>query len=52
MASNDDILYSSYCKKYNDDVGWMCTFFCQWILSITISISDLFMNKMVARKIR
>ena len=42
MASNDDTVYSSYGKKYNDDLEWMCISSCQRGLSITISILDSF----------
>ena len=44
MASNDDTLYSSYGKKYKDDLGWMCISSCQRRLSITISNLDAFMK--------
>ena len=44
MASNDDTVYSSYGKKYNDDLGWMCISSCQRRSSITIYILDSFMK--------
>lgn len=52
MASNDDTVYSSYGKKYNDDLGWMCISSCQRRSSITIYIFDSFMKFYLSKQVR